>query len=170
MKKRSTGRFKAQYNTDEMALNVPKSPSKKGSKRGGSGGSESPGKREKGRKTASEVPEGELQDPTKSPRKKHKRASSDIAITRRQIVRENRQSFLSVYEVPSGPGAMLGEGAFGTVVKCKHRITGIGRAAKKIPKNALDDQKLFENEVENLMKLDHPHIVKLVEYFEEEEM
>ena len=28
---------------------------------------------------------------------------------------------------------------------------------------------MFENEVQNLMRLDHPHIVKLVEYFDEED-
>ncbi len=54
-------------------------------------------------------------------------------------------------------------------MKATHVTTGIERAAKKIPKNALEDQKLFENEVECLMELDHPHIVKLVEYFDDEE-
>jgi len=114
-------------------------------------------------------------------------AVSEIAVHRHNMIRENSQRFRAVYSVGSSglPGggvgsspptgsssdsAILGEGAFGTVIKCRHRLTGIERAAKKIPKTALEDQKLFEKEVQSLVRLDHPHVVKLVEYFEEPTM
>lgn len=64
---------------------------------------------------------------------------------------------------------IVGQGAYGAVQKVYNRLTRQARAAKRIPKEKLKDKAVFENEVECLMDLDHPHIVKLVEYFEEED-
>ena len=63
----------------------------------------------------------------------------------------------------------LGTGAFGEVRKAVHRGTGMSRAVKIIDKkmaNADEIEKLI-NEVEVMKKLDHPHIVKVYEYYQD---
>jgi len=62
----------------------------------------------------------------------------------------------------------VGEGSFGFVFKGLHRRTGILRAIKQIPKEDTDCQE-FEDEVNALIALDHPHIVKAIEYFEDKD-
>ena len=62
----------------------------------------------------------------------------------------------------------LGEGAFGNVWKVKKKQTGIIRAMKRIPKQrkrTLSNVHDIINEIETLKQLDHPHIVKIFEFF-----
>lgn len=60
----------------------------------------------------------------------------------------------------------IGEGGFGKVVRATHRRTGVQRAIKVIPKRGSRSEAL--NEIRALSELgDHPHIVKLIEYFED---
>ena len=62
----------------------------------------------------------------------------------------------------------LGKGAFGTVQKVKHLVSGDIRAMKIIIKAALpiieDESSLFK-EVEILKTLDHPNILKIYEFY-----
>jgi len=60
----------------------------------------------------------------------------------------------------------LGEGGFGKVVLATHKRTGVRRAIKVIPKR--DNAEDVKNEIRALAELDHPHIVKLVECFEDD--
>lgn len=60
-----------------------------------------------------------------------------------------------------------GEGGFGQVFLATHKRTGIRRAIKKIPKSTTSVTD-FENEIRALIRLDHPHIIKVIEYFEDE--
>ncbi|CAD7962397.1 unnamed protein product [Amoebophrya sp. A25] len=79
-------------------------------------------------------------------------------------IRESVRRFEDSY---SGEKA-IGEGGFASVFKCRHKLTGVNRAAKRISKEVLKaDWGMFENEVRNLITLDHPHIVKLLEYFDD---
>ena len=61
----------------------------------------------------------------------------------------------------------LGEGAFGNVWKVKKKQTGIVRAMKRIPKQRNRETNIRDiiNEIETLKQLDHPHIVKIFEFF-----
>eukprot|EP00929_Paragymnodinium_shiwhaense_P114361 TRINITY_DN82727_c0_g1_i1.p1 TRINITY_DN82727_c0_g1~~TRINITY_DN82727_c0_g1_i1.p1 ORF type:complete len:555 (-),score=78.56 TRINITY_DN82727_c0_g1_i1:130-1794(-) len=61
----------------------------------------------------------------------------------------------------------LGTGGFSKVIHATHRRTGIPRAVKKIGKEQTNAEE-FEAEVRALISLDHPHIIKVLEYFEEE--
>ena len=63
---------------------------------------------------------------------------------------------------------VLGVGTYGNVVEAIHIETRQKRACKIIPKRKIKDSKTFDNEVEMLRKLDHPHILKLYEYFEDD--
>lgn len=62
----------------------------------------------------------------------------------------------------------IGNGSFGKVYKVKHKLTGQKRALKVINKSIInyqDDDKKFLKEIELLSKLDHPSIIKVYEYF-----
>ncbi len=62
----------------------------------------------------------------------------------------------------------LGEGSYGVVWKVKHLLTGHDRAMKKINKSTKTKKETeleIMNEIEILRKMDHPHIVKIFEFF-----
>jgi calcium-dependent protein kinase len=62
----------------------------------------------------------------------------------------------------------IGTGTFGKVYKVLHLKTGMERALKVISKSFIkfqDDEKTFLKEIELLSQLDHPNIIKVFEYF-----
>lgn len=64
----------------------------------------------------------------------------------------------------------LGKGSFGTVFKVIHRKSNQIRAMKIVKKDFVDlqdDEKKFLKEIEILRLTDHPHIVRIFEYFED---
>ena len=65
----------------------------------------------------------------------------------------------------------LGHGTFGQVYKCIHKKTGNIRAMKIIPKNNLKpgftDKDIIQ-EITIMKNLDHPHIIKLYEFYIDE--
>ena len=65
----------------------------------------------------------------------------------------------------------VGEGGFSCVYKARHRLTKIYRSIKIIEKSkySKNRQKNLKNEIEILKKLDHPHIIKIFEYYENSE-
>lgn len=74
-----------------------------------------------------------------------------------------RGGFHKKYEIQTE----IGQGAYGTVYRARGRGTQIYRAVKEIDKIKIhvDDLK---NEINALLDLDHPHIVKLIRYYDEE--
>jgi serine/threonine protein kinase len=66
----------------------------------------------------------------------------------------------------------LGEGGYGKVIKASHKKTGMIRAIKFIPKNNLKfgytDEDIFR-EIEILRNLQHPNIIKLYEFYSDNE-
>ena len=61
----------------------------------------------------------------------------------------------------------LGDGSYGTVLRAKHRATGLFRAVKILPRAKIRNQTRLEVEI-NLLKItDHPHIVKMYDLFED---
>lgn len=65
---------------------------------------------------------------------------------------------------------LLGEGSFGKVYLCKHKVTGGVYAIKSIDKtnkNNDSGKPYFRREVEIMYKLNHPNIVKLFGHFED---
>ena len=63
-------------------------------------------------------------------------------------------------------GETLGQGAFGTVRKAVHKVTGQERAIKILKKRQQDERKLFL-EVYILSKLAHPNIMEIYEFYED---
>jgi calcium-dependent protein kinase len=66
----------------------------------------------------------------------------------------------------------IGTGGFAEVRRCVHKITGMMRAVKIYNKSLFPDEYLksggLHHEIEILKKLDHPNLVKLYEYYEDE--
>ena len=60
----------------------------------------------------------------------------------------------------------LGKGGYGKVFQVKNKSTNKLYACKKLSKLNIKNVKKFQNEIEVLMKMDHPNIVKLYEVFE----
>jgi calcium-dependent protein kinase len=59
----------------------------------------------------------------------------------------------------------IGEGSFGSVYKVRHKVLKLDRALKIIKKRSNANFSSFE-EIEVLMKLDHPNILKIYEFYE----
>jgi calcium-dependent protein kinase len=100
----------------------------------------------------------------------HEEAKSDnpedVHFTAGDFVKSKGAKFATEYKAIG----TLGSGAFGDVKKVQHLPTGMIRAAKVLRKQALDAKeknKLIE-EVQILSTLDHPHIMRIYEMFEDE--
>lgn len=67
-------------------------------------------------------------------------------------------------------GKVLGSGAFGEVRLCLHKDTQTQRAVKVLRKNLLDDKEMdmLKNEIAILKDMDHPNIVTMYEFLEDE--
>jgi len=96
--------------------------------------------------------------------------SVQFVASREDIIRRtsnNRSDFQAAYEIQDEIAA----GAFGRIYRVRHRVSGQIRAAKQIKKSALgkDQWNMFEAEVEFLSKLDHPNVVRLIEFFPDED-
>jgi len=69
-------------------------------------------------------------------------------------------------------GKALGKGAFGEVWKVTHKATKKTYVIKVIKKKLIIENKLVEQmnrEIEIMYKLNHPHIIKLVNHFEDDD-
>ena len=64
----------------------------------------------------------------------------------------------------------IGSGAFSKVYKARHKTTKVVRCVKKLSKKDLtEDEKLkLVEEVSILRNLDHPNIVKVLEFYQNE--
>jgi len=61
----------------------------------------------------------------------------------------------------------VGEGGFGCVRKARCKNTGAWRAVKSIARSAVPEPELLREEIDIMRLLDHPHIVRLSETFED---
>jgi calcium-dependent protein kinase len=61
----------------------------------------------------------------------------------------------------------VGAGSFGQVRLATHWKTGVIRAVKTVKKCGPDTTKMMQNEVDVLKSVDHPHIIRLFETFED---
>jgi len=93
------------------------------------------------------------------------RADSLGGRLRAALIRANACRFEARYSVSAHA---LGEGAFGRVHVCIDNLVQTRRAVKRISWPDNEQQRIaLRDEVEALVMLDHPHIVRLIEYFVE---
>ena len=90
--------------------------------------------------------------------------STQLPISNRNVIRKQSGNPLDDYKIIK----KLGKGTYGTVYKVINRKTGIIRAMKVISKtflkNEYSDDDIIQ-EVNILKKLEHPHIIKLFEFY-----
>ena len=93
----------------------------------------------------------------------------DIKIEKNKFITKSIKNVYDIYEKLS----QLGNGAFGTVYKVKRKNSGMNqiiRALKEISKEQMmnDEENSLKNEIEILKKIDHPNIMKIYEFFEDD--
>jgi calcium-dependent protein kinase len=84
------------------------------------------------------------------------------------LVSERRNPIEKNYEILE----VIGSGGFGEVKKVKHKELEVIRALKIIKKaryKSPAELKLIKNEIAIMKVVDHPNIVKLFEFFEDDE-
>ncbi len=90
-----------------------------------------------------------------------------IKINSKTMINESK-SLDSSYKILN----KLGQGTFGSVYRVVHKLTDQIRAMKMIKKttiNLQDDDKIFLKEIQILIQMDHMNIIKIYEYFHDEE-
>jgi calcium-dependent protein kinase len=91
-----------------------------------------------------------------------------LKISSEIFVKQNGKPLNAVFDI----GDKLGEGSFGTVYSCTHKISKEKRVVKKILKGEEDDPEASDidtilMEIGTMARLDHPGIIKVYEYFDE---
>lgn len=96
-------------------------------------------------------------------------SKDDLKFNAGLFVQENLESFYAVYDLYQEP---LGSGAFAEVWLCTHKQTQETRAVKILHKSGISEEDIRSravfSEVEILKSLDHPNILKVFEYFEDD--
>ena len=107
----------------------------------------------------------QIQNPTPVPEGKYfknfkGRASGSVVLDANVLVSETNQKIDDIYERVK----KLGEGAFGEVWLVKHKLFGKQFALKIIEKGPYSNDEEIINEIEILKQLDHPFILKILEF------
>ena len=95
---------------------------------------------------------------------------SDVKINPNLIVSEVKSDPFEVYKIIKS----IGEGTFGKVNLVEHKVTGKVRAMKIIQKMnikypSISNEQSIMNELSILRKIDHPNVLKIYEYYIDEE-
>ena len=103
---------------------------------------------------------------TKAPKMKIN-SLSRLPISTKNVIREKSGNPFDYYRILK----KLGQGTFGQVYKTIHKKTGNIRAMKIIPKNnakpGFTDKDII-HEITIMKNLDHPHVIKLYEFYSDE--
>jgi calcium-dependent protein kinase len=92
----------------------------------------------------------------------------NIVINPRMMVSERRNPIEINYEILE----IIGKGGFGEVKKVRHKELDVIRALKVIKKQKYKtpaEIKMIKNEIAVMKLVDHPNIVKLFEFFEDDD-
>lgn len=100
--------------------------------------------------------------------KLNKKDQAGVGVSKQQSIQIRKGDIESEYKF----NKVLGAGAFGEVRLAKHRETGVLRAIKCIPREELDQSEkrksMLLNEYYILKEIDHAHVIKIFELWEDE--
>ena len=85
-----------------------------------------------------------------------------VKFGREVFIRKSGSSVMENYDVIR----QLGKGGYRKVYRVHYKKTGEIRACKQLSKLNIDDLVKFQREIDILIKIDHPNIIKMYEYFE----
>ena len=94
----------------------------------------------------------------------NQKKNTSIIISKQSFIKNSKGNVTQYYEVIK----KIGEGAFGKIYKVKHKASGDFRAMKQIIKEKVNKSETFKRELQILSIVDHPHIVRFFEFFEDE--
>jgi len=101
---------------------------------------------------------------------------SDVAHLQQDMSVQALQKDVAETAIPGTPDSRyqicetLGKGTYGEVVKAKDKQTRQTRAIKIINKEKVHgDMAFLKQEIQNLIQLDHPHVLKLLEFYNSED-
>ncbi|CAD8076644.1 unnamed protein product [Paramecium sonneborni] len=77
------------------------------------------------------------------------------------------KKFQDIYEFNKND--KLGQGSYGMVYRAIHRATGLARAVKIIHKASVKQKERLTNELRTVELLDHPHVIRVFETYEDNE-
>ena len=94
---------------------------------------------------------------------KNNQPKNEIKINTTKVVDQKECSPAEFYGIEK----RLGEGSYGEVFKVKHKKLNFTRAMKKIIRRSrsIENEKEVLNEIGLLKQIDHPHIVKIFEFY-----
>jgi calcium-dependent protein kinase len=84
------------------------------------------------------------------------------------LIQERKNPIESTYEIFE----VIGKGSYGEVKKVRHKALNVIRALKIIKKTkykSAAEIRLIKNEIQTMKVVDHPNIIKVFEFFEDEE-
>ena len=90
----------------------------------------------------------------------YKNKNNGVTLNNDVIISDTGKNLLQKYQKIK----ILGEGAFGQVWKVRHNMTGKEFAMKIIEKHPKSNEKALINEINILKRLDHPNILKILEF------
>lgn len=90
--------------------------------------------------------------------------NTGILIRKSTMIIQNMHDLEDEYTI----GGQLGSGSYGIVKSCHHITTGQDRAVKIIEKSKIKNMAQFRTEVKILQTLDHPNVIKMFEFFEDD--
>ena len=91
--------------------------------------------------------------------------SSEVVIKKNTMIQKSERNIEDVYSFEK---KKLGSGTYGVVHKAINKINNQERAIKVIARSKIKNFERFKTEVKILQMLDHPNVIKLYEYFEDE--
>ena len=90
----------------------------------------------------------------------------EVLIKKSSMIMKNEKPIGEFYKIDKKN--VLGTGSFGTVQRVLHKKTGVIRACKTIDKRKISNPQRFADEIKILTDLDHPNVIKMYEYFEDD--
>jgi calcium-dependent protein kinase len=91
----------------------------------------------------------------------------DITVKKTWFIKSKPGKIEEYYNFKADKDKPVGSGTYGNVFKATTKDTTQARAIKVIPKVKVRNQDRFKTEIEIMRNLDHPHIIKLFETFED---